>query len=153
VNRHLLVTVATIAGLVAIVALLLLPLVTVGTGEHSHSARAIEAESGTFFLLFGWIAAAFAAFVLFRKTDLIGMSESACLLLSLLGFKLLAFFSLARLIAGSGPGRFGMGFWFAFLASVVGALAVYLTFNPALAQRLAAATQAAAKKDGGQGTA
>ena len=149
-NRRFLCMVGTIAGLVMVVSLLLLPMVTWGKGDASGSAHAIENTPGAFVMLFSWIACGFAAFVLLKRSDLLGIGESTSLLLSLVGFKLAAFFLLAMLIAGAGHGSYSVGFWIAFLASIVGAFAIYLTFNPDLAKRIADATQSP-RAPGGEG--
>ena len=138
-NQKTLVLVATIAGFVLLAALVFLPLSTMSHGDMSRSTHAIEAPQGAWLLLFGWIAAGFSALVCFGKADYIGVPEAKSRMLSFLGYKLYGFFAIAMLIGidmGEHAG-FGSGFWIAFLAAIVGAGAVYLTFNEKLAQKLA----------------
>ena len=136
-NQKFLMMVGTICGAVVILSLLLLPFVTSDGG----SMRVIQATSGGFILMFGWIAGGCAAMLFLKLNARIGMSDQACRIGSLLGFKLLAFFLIAYLIDGTGRGSWGIGFWLAFLASIVGAFSVYLTFNEKLAKKLAEATK------------
>ncbi|MDJ0521800.1 MAG: hypothetical protein QNJ90_06965 [Planctomycetota bacterium] len=140
-NQKFLTMVATICGLVMVAALLIFPLVTWGEGDHSGSARAISAPSGSFLLMFTWLAVGFAGFVFLNKTKVIGIGENACRMFSLLGFKLAAFFFIAMLIDGANRGSWGIGFWLGFIASVIGAFAIYLTFNPDLAAKIADAAK------------
>ena len=141
-NRSFLVLVATACGLAMAVALLVFPIVTWGSGDSSRSNRAVEHTAGVFLLLATWVAAGFASLVFFKKTHLLGMSDDKHLAISFLGFKLAMFFIVALLIAGSGHGSWGVGFWLALLAGLVGTTAVFLTFNPALAKKIADATRA-----------
>jgi hypothetical protein len=138
-NRKTLVMVATLAGLVMMVALLIFPIAVTKMGDKSMSTRAIEGGSGPWLLLFSWIACGFCALVCLKKADYIGLAEDRCRMLSLLGFKLGAFFFLALLIAGTrgDSTSWGFGFWLGFVASIVGAFTVYLTFNEKLAQKIA----------------
>ena len=140
-NRTFLTMVATLCGLVMVASLLLFPLATWGEGDSAGSIRAVEAEIGGFLLLLTWVAAGFAALAFLKKTHVIGISEERHMAVSFLGFKLSAFFLLALLIAGARHGSWGIGFWLAFIASIVGSFAVYLTFNPALAEKIAAAAK------------
>lgn len=142
-SRRTLVLAATVCGLVLVLALLLLPLVVVSIGDRSESARAIEGGTGPFLLLFAWMGFGFAALTLLGKADYIGVGEERASMLSLLGFKLAGFFFLAHLIAGNGGkhASWGGGFWLGFLASIVGAFLIYLTFNPKLARRLSDAAR------------
>jgi len=146
-NRKFLIMLTTICGLVMVASLLFFPLATWGEGDHSGSARAVQIEIGGFLLLLTWVAAGFAALAFFKKTHVIGMSEERHLAVSFLGFKLSAFFLLALLIAGAQTGSWGVGFWFAFIASIFGSFSVYLTFNPALAEKIAAAAKQDEKAD------
>jgi hypothetical protein len=146
-DRKFLVLVAFVCGLVVVGALLVLPayvwdLATAGNVSASRAERAIEHPTGGFVLLFGWLAAGLTGLVFMNKADILRMSEERHLSLAFLAFKLLAFFLLAWLIAGAPRGNFGIGYWLAFLASFLGTFAVYLTMNPALAQRIADATKA-----------
>ncbi|MDA1195152.1 MAG: hypothetical protein O2894_08195 [Planctomycetota bacterium] len=138
-NQRTLVWAATIAGFVMLGALVLFPLVVTKVGDKSHSVRAIETEVGHWLLLFGWVACGFSALVSFGKAEYIGVAEDKSRMLSFLGYKLSGFFYIALLIAGAGGEHtsYGFGFWLAFLASLAGGFAAYLTFNPALAQKLA----------------
>jgi len=136
-NQKFLMMIGTICGAVVILSLLVLPLVTYDGG----SSRVIQAPSGGFILMFGWIAGGCAAMLFLKLNARIGMSDDACRIGSLVGFKMLAFFLIAYLIDGSGRGSWGIGFWLAFLASIVGAFFVYLTFNAKLAQKIADATK------------
>lgn len=138
-SRRFLLMVATIAGLAMLAALVLFPLVTVDIGKKTISSRAVEGGTGPWLLVFAWIACAFAALVFLKKADYIGIAEAKCRMLSLLGFKLSGFFYIALLVAGhrGDEAGWGFGFWLAFLASIVGAFAIYLTFNEKLAQKLA----------------
>jgi hypothetical protein len=136
-NQKFLMMVGTICGAVVILSLLLLPFVTWEGG----SARVVGASSGGFVLMFAWIAGGCAAMLFLKLNARIGMSDQACRIGSLVGFKMLAFFLIAHLIDGSKNGSWGVGFWLAFLASLVGAFFVYLTFNEKLAQKLAEATK------------
>ena len=147
-SRRMLIMVATIAGFVLLAALLLFPMMTMKLGDETDSRRAIQDVAGPWLLLFGWIACAFSALVFFGKADYIGVPESKSRMLSFLGYKLYGFFALALLIAGTPHEKasWGFGFWLAFLAAIVGALAVYLTFNPGLAQKIA--DKAKEMKDG-----
>lgn len=147
-NRKFLIMVATICGLAMVISLLLLPILTYGSGEHSQSVRAIMAPAGGFVLLFAWIAAGFGALVFFKKTDILGMNEARHMAISFLGYKLTMFFLIALLIEGPmREGSWGVGFWLAFIAGLVGTLAVFLTFNPALAQKLADAAKSKEEED------
>lgn len=142
-NRRTLVLGAAICGLVLVVALLLFPLVVITIGDESEGRRAIEGNTGPFLLLFAWMGFGFAAMSFVGKADYLGIGDERARILSLLGFKLGGFFFLAHLIAGNGGERagWGMGFWLGFLASIAGAFVIYLTFNPALAQRLSDAAR------------
>ncbi len=142
-NRKFLTMVATICGLVMVVSLLVLPATTWGKGDHSGSARVISMPIGGFLLLSAWIAAAFAALSTFGKTHIVGMSDEKHCAVSFLGFKLAGLFLIAVLIQGAGGEdvSWGVGFWFALLADIVGVLALYLTFNPALAKKIADAAK------------
>lgn len=140
-NRKLLMMIGTLCGLVAVASLLIFPLMTYEMGKETGSIRAVETPIGGFLLLAAWIAAGFAALAFLKKTHVLAMSEASHMGVSFLGFKLSTFFLLALLIAGSSRGSWGVGFWFAFIASIVGTFAVYLTFNPALAAKIAAATK------------
>jgi hypothetical protein len=137
-NRKSLVLVAAICGLVLVLALLLFPITSTTFGDETRTSRAIEGETGPFLLIFAWLACGFAAIVLLGKADYIGIGDDKGRMLSLLGFKLAGFFFLAHLIAGNGEHvSWGFGFWLGFIASIVGAIAMYLTFNPALAAKIA----------------
>lgn len=138
-NRRTLVLVSTIAGFVLLAALVLFPMMTMTMGDETDSRRAIEGGNGPWLLLFGWVAAGFSALVLMNKADYIGVPEAKSRMLSFLGYKLFAFFAIAILIAGTPHEKasWGAGFWIAFLASIVGAAATYLTFNEALARKIA----------------
>jgi hypothetical protein len=141
-NRTFLMMVATICGLAMVVSLLLFPLLTWGKGDNSVSVRVIEAPIGGVLLLVVWVAAGFAALSFLKKLHLFGLSDAQHRAVSFLGFKLSSFLLLALLIAGpSREGSYSIGFWLAFIASIVGTFAVYLTFNAALAEKIAAATQ------------
>ena len=144
-NNKFLMLVGTVCGAVVILALLILPLVTWGEGDSSGSSRVIKHGAGGFILMFGWLAGGFAAMLFLGMNDRIGMSDQSCRVGSLIGFKMLGFFLIALLIDGSGHGGWGIGFWLALIASIIGAFAVYLTFNPNLAAKIADA----AKSDDG----
>ncbi len=149
-NKKFLMLVGTICGGVVILSLLLLPLVSYEGG----SARVITAPNGGFILMFAWLAGGCAAMLFLKLNVRIGLGDQAARIGSLVGFKLLAFFLIALLIEGPGHGSWGIGFWLAFIASLVGAFAVYLTFNPVLAERIAKAAKsedepAEAPKDDG----
>lgn len=138
-DRKTLILIGTICSLVVLGSLLLFPIATWGEGERADSARAISHDAGPFLLLFAWFAAAFSGLVCWNKTHILGLSDKRHLAISFLAFKLTCFFFLALLI--DGPGResvsWGVGFWFAFIAALAGTMAVFLTFNPELAKRLA----------------
>ena len=140
-NRKFLIMLGTLCGLAMVASLLIFPLATWGEDKFAGSARAIEMPNGGILLLMTWIAAGFASLAFFKKTHVLGVSEERHLAVSFLGFKLSVFFMLALLIAGAGRGNWGFGFWLAFIAGIVGTFAVYLTFNPALAEKIAAATK------------
>lgn len=139
-DRKFLVMVAAIAGLTALGALAILPIVS--------DVHAVQQSVGCFLLLFVWFGGGFATILWWNLHGRIGVDEHTCRILSFVGFKLAGFFFLALMIAGTGGPGWAFGFWLAFLASAVGAFAIYLTFNPALAQRLAdAAKEKTAPKD------
>ena len=140
-NRTFLMMVAMICGLVMVASLLLFPLAAWGKGEASGSIRAIETSIGGILLLVTWLAAGFAALSFLKKLHLIGITDAQHRAVAFLGFKLSSFFLLALLIAGARNGGFSLGFWLAFIASIVGTFAVYLTFNAELAEKIAAATK------------
>jgi len=137
-NKKFLMLVGTICGAVVILSLLLFAFISY---DKSYD-RVINTLSGGFILMFAWLAGGCAAMLFLKLNARVGLSDQACRIGSLVGFKLLAFFLLAMLIDGCPRGgSWGIGFWLAFLASLVGAFAVYLTFNPALAERIANATK------------
>jgi len=136
-NKKFLMLVGTICGGVVILSLLLLPFLTM----DKTSLRAINSPSGGFVLIFAWLAGGCAAALFLKLNARVGLSDQASRIGSLVGFKLLAFFLLAMLIDGPWRGSFGFGFWLAFIASLVGAFAIYLTFNPALAEKIASAAK------------
>jgi hypothetical protein len=142
-NRTFLMMVATISGLVMVVSLVLFPLIAWGKGDASGSARAIEAPIGGVLLLVTWLAAGFAGLSFLKKLHLIGLTDAQHRTVSFLGFKLSSFLLLALLIAGANHGSFSLGFWLAFIASIIGTFAVYLTFNAELAEKIATATKQA----------
>ncbi len=141
-DRRFLLMIATIAGLTMIVALLVFTLESWGEGEHAGGAHAVQYPSGGFLLIAAWLGGGFAAALFLKMNDRINLSEQACRMASLVGFKLAGFFLIAFLVSGTERGGgWNFGFWLAFIASVVGAFAVYLTFNPALAKRIADAAK------------
>jgi hypothetical protein len=147
-NKKFLIMIATICGLAMVVALLLLPIATWGKDEYTGSGRAIEMPNGGLLLLFTWVATGFSALVFFKKLHVIGLTEERHMAVSFLGFKLVSFFLLAMLIAGPlRDGSYSIGYWLAFIASIVGTFAVYLTFNPVLAEKIAAAAKQEEKSD------
>ncbi len=144
-NRSVLILVAFVCGLAALVSLLLFPLVSFEGG----SSRAINGGAvGVFMILFAFGAALhmFAAF--FKLTARLGVTEGQAMLRSMLCFKLVAMLGLALLIDGSGRGTWGVGFWLAWLASLIGGFGLFLAENPEVARKLAEAA-AATKGDGG----
>jgi hypothetical protein len=148
-DRRFLLMVSAISGGVMIVALLLLPVESWGDGELAGSWHAVQYPTGGFLLIFTWLAGGFSTAVMFKMNERVGLSEYTCRLISLLGFKLAGFFLLAMLIGGTlRGGGFGAGYWLAFIAAIVGALSLYLTFNEKLAQRIA---DAAKEKGAGAG--
>jgi hypothetical protein len=147
-DRKFLMTVSAIAGATVIVALVLFPLESMSMGDKTRSIRAIQYPTGGFLLVFAWLAGGFAAMLFLKLNDRIGLSEQTCRVLSFAGFKLAGFFFLAMLIGGTNyENGWGFGYWLAFIASIVGAFAIYLTFNPALAQRIAEKAREATKSD------
>lgn len=141
-DRRFLMMVAAIAGLTMIVSLLVFTLESQTMGDESRGMHAVQYPNGGFLLVFAWLGGGFAAMLFLKMNERIGLSEQNCRLLSLIGFKLAGFFFLAVLIAGTRwDDGWDFGFWLAFIASVVGAFAIYLTFNPALAKRIADAAK------------
>ena len=142
-NRATFVMIATICGLVMVIALLLLPIAVTSSKDFSASSRAIEGGTGPWLLLFSWFAFGFSALVMLKKADYLGVGNDKARMLSLVGFKLAGFFFLAHLIAGTRGENtnWGAGFWLAFIASIVGVFVTYLTFNEKLAQKIANAAK------------
>ncbi len=136
-NNKFLMMVGTICGGVVILSLLILPMMV----DDNSSDRVISLPTGGFVLMFGWLAGGFAAMLFFGMNNRINVGDDACRTGSLIGFKLLAFFLIAMLLEGSRHMSWGIGFWLAFLASIVGSFAVYLTFNPKLAAKIAEAAK------------
>jgi len=148
-DRKFLMMVGAIAGLTMIVALLVFTLESQTMGDESRGMHAVQYPNGGFLLVFAWLGGGFAAMLFLKLNERIGLTEQVCRVLSLVGFKLAGFFFLAILIAGTRwDGGWDFGFWLAFVASIVGALAVYLTFNPALAKRIADAAKEKTSSDG-----
>ena len=134
--------VATIAGGMLLLALLVLPFETIDMPRDmaDRTIRAIELPNGVMLLVAGWLATAFAAFVQFRKLLDIDLKDRTCRLLSLLAFKLFGFLWIASLFGGTRGGEdgaHGAAFWLSFPAAFVGALAMYLTFNAKLSETIA----------------
>lgn len=147
-NRSVLILVAFVCGLAALVSLLLLPLIS----RDGASLRAVNQGAGLFMILFAFGAALhmFAAF--FKLTARLGVTEGQAMLRSMLCFKLVAMLGLALLIDGpkqyGGDPSWGVGFWLAWLASLIGGFGLFLAENPEVARKLAEAA-AATKGDGG----
>ncbi len=140
--------VATIAGGMLLLALLILPFETVDMpGDMAdRTIRAIELPAGVALLVAGWLATAFAMFVQFRKLLDTGLKDRTCRILSLLAFKLFGFLWIASLFGGTRGGEdgsHGAAFWLSFPAAIVGALAMYLTFNADLSKTIAKKAQEA----------
>lgn len=146
-NRSLLTMVAFVCGLAALVSLLVFPIIT---SEH-RSARAVNADAGLFMILFAFGAAMHMAAIFFKMTAKLGVSEGTAMLRSMILFKLVAMLGLALLIDGPSGASWGVGFWLAWIASIVGALSLFLAENPEVARKLAEAA-AATKSSGSGGT-
>ena len=135
--------VATIAGGMMLLALLMLPFEVMDMPGKTpdRTLHAVELPGGVLMLLAAWLATAFAMFVQFRSLLDVGLSDRTCRLLSLLAFKLAGFLWIASLFGGTrfdgDDARHGFGFWLSFPAAFVGALALYLTFNAALSKTIA----------------
>lgn len=141
-NRQALTLAAAISGGLMMLALVMLPFLWADAGNEDITFRAAHVPAGVAILIVAWIAGAFALAVQFRERFDIGVPDRPCRVISLLAFKLVGFLCLAVLFSGNpmgGPGKGGttIGFWLTFIASVVGAFAMYLTFNPTLRKTIA----------------